>query len=113
LLESQTFPLTSQRTPSGPHFTPSTVQSVNSFWFDSVLSDVEHVDVALAARAGVARPFAGRGDVELLVIVRECEAVGIGHLLLADDKISSAARSPSAFARQVDDDGQYCFAVAL
>src|SRR6185295_9867257 len=38
LLEHQTLPLTSQRTPSGPHFTPSTMQSLNTLWFDSLLS---------------------------------------------------------------------------
>jgi hypothetical protein len=25
--------------PSGPHFTPSTTQSVKSFWFESLLSE--------------------------------------------------------------------------
>src|SRR5205823_3578844 len=38
LLEIQTLPSTSQRIPSGPHFTPSTMQSVNSFWLEALLS---------------------------------------------------------------------------
>src|ERR1700722_7625778 len=38
LLEVQTLPLTSQRIPSGPHFTPSMVKSLNRFWFESLLS---------------------------------------------------------------------------
>src|SRR5262245_66457713 len=39
LLAHQRLPKTSARKPSGPHFTPSTMQSVNTFWFDSLLSD--------------------------------------------------------------------------
>jgi len=38
LLEIHTLPSTSQRMPSGAHFTPSTMQSVNSFWFETLLS---------------------------------------------------------------------------
>src|SRR5664279_5671539 len=38
LLEAQTLPLTSQRTPSGPHFTPSTMKSLNRLWLLSLLS---------------------------------------------------------------------------
>jgi len=38
LLEHQTLPSTSQRTPSGPHFTPSIMKSLNSFWLESLLS---------------------------------------------------------------------------
>src|SRR4029079_5095832 len=37
LLEHQTLPLTSQRTPSGPHLTPSTMKSENRFPFESLL----------------------------------------------------------------------------
>src|SRR5688572_31346818 len=33
LLEHHRLPSTSQRTPSGPHFTPSTMKSLNSFRF--------------------------------------------------------------------------------
>ena len=43
--------------------------------------------VALAARAGVARALAGAGDVELLVVGREAEPVGVRHLLLGDHEI--------------------------
>src|SRR5580704_12088771 len=42
-------------------------------------ADVEHEHVALAARTGVARPLASRDDVELLVIRRERDPVGILH----------------------------------
>src|SRR6185295_2596939 len=38
LLEAQRLPLTSQRTPSGPHFTPSTMKSANRLPLDSLLS---------------------------------------------------------------------------
>src|SRR5947209_14788000 len=38
LLEHHTLPSTSQRAPSGPHFTPSTMKSLNSFPFESLLS---------------------------------------------------------------------------
>src|SRR5882724_7271419 len=38
LLEAQTLPLTSQRTPSGPHLTPSTMKSENRLPFESLLS---------------------------------------------------------------------------
>src|SRR5262245_8363495 len=38
LLEHHRLPSTSQRAPSGPHFTPSTTKSENNFWFDSLLS---------------------------------------------------------------------------
>src|SRR5205823_10503971 len=55
-------------------------------------ADVEHMHVALAAGAAVARPLAGRDDVQLLVVGREREPVGIGHLLLADDEIDAPAR---------------------
>src|SRR5438270_13880472 len=37
LLEHQTLPSTSHRTPSGPHFTPSTMKSLNSFRFETLL----------------------------------------------------------------------------
>src|SRR5512132_1548480 len=36
LLDTQRLPSTSQRTPSGPHLTPSTVKSLNNFWFESL-----------------------------------------------------------------------------
>src|SRR6185369_2353594 len=53
-------------------------------------TDIEHEHVALAAGAGVARPLAGRGDIELLVVGREAEAVGIGHLLLGHHEVDAA-----------------------
>src|SRR5208282_810254 len=40
-------------------------------------ADIEHKHVALAARTGIAWPFAGADDVQLLVIGREGEAVGV------------------------------------
>src|SRR5262249_54687338 len=55
-------------------------------------ADVEHVHVALAARAGVAGAFARADHVELLVVGREAEPVGIRHLLLGDDEIHLADR---------------------
>src|SRR5205085_5601760 len=42
-----------------------------------VAADVEHVHVALAARAGVSGAFSGADHVELLVVGREAEPVGI------------------------------------
>src|SRR4030095_7422910 len=39
LLEHHRLPLTSVRTPSGPHFTPSTMKSLKSLWFESLLSE--------------------------------------------------------------------------
>src|SRR5215468_6546633 len=38
LLDTQRLPSTSQRRPSGPHFTPSIMQSEKSFRFDTLLS---------------------------------------------------------------------------
>src|SRR5215510_1060691 len=55
-------------------------------------ADIGHEDFALAARTGVARPFAGAGDVELLVVSREAEAIGIGHLLLGHHKVDAPGR---------------------
>src|SRR3954470_19573157 len=55
-------------------------------------ADVEHEYFALAAGAGVAGSLAGRDDVELLEVRREAQPVGIGHLLLGDDEIDTAAR---------------------
>src|SRR5439155_19845125 len=53
-------------------------------------ADVEHEHVALAARAGIAGSLAGRGDIQLLVVGREAEAVGIGHLLFGHHEIDAA-----------------------
>src|SRR4029077_20402439 len=38
LLDDQTLPVTSQRRPSGPHFTPSITQSLNRLRLESLLS---------------------------------------------------------------------------
>src|SRR4029453_15102498 len=65
-----------------------------------VAGDVEHVHVALAAGAGVARALARADDVELLVVVREAEAVGIRHLILADDEIPATAGAETIDARR-------------
>jgi len=37
LLEHQRLPSTSQRTPSGPHFTPSIMKSLKSFRLETLL----------------------------------------------------------------------------
>src|SRR5207248_3236349 len=55
-------------------------------------ADIEHMHVALAAGAGIARPFAGAHHIELLEVGREADAVGIRHLLLGDDEIDPPAR---------------------
>src|SRR5437899_3667184 len=54
-------------------------------------ADVEHVHVALAAWARVARSWTRADDVQLFVIGREHEAVWIGELVFADDKGESPA----------------------
>src|SRR5262249_23616009 len=48
-------------------------------------ADVERMTVALAAGPGVARPFPGAADVELLVVRREGQPVWVGQLLLGHD----------------------------
>src|SRR5262249_32171387 len=55
-----------------------------------VRADIEGIDLALAARPRVTRPLAGADDVELLVVGREADPVGIGHLLLGDHEIDLA-----------------------
>src|SRR5262245_55143364 len=55
-------------------------------------ADIRHEDFALAAGAGIARALASAGDVELLVVSREAEAIGIGHLLLGHDKVDAPGR---------------------
>src|SRR5579871_932343 len=53
-------------------------------------ADIEYLDVALAARTGIARPFAGADHIELLVIGREAQAVRIRHLVLAHHEVDAA-----------------------
>src|SRR5207245_7212640 len=53
-------------------------------------ADIEHELGSLAARTGIAGPFAGTDDVQLLVIGREREAVGIRHLILAHHEVDAA-----------------------
>src|SRR5207253_6927802 len=55
-------------------------------------ADIEDMDVALAARTGVAGALAGRDYVELLVVRREAEPVRIRDLIFADHKIDAPAR---------------------
>ena len=50
-----------------------------------VVADVEHVHVAVAAGARVARALPGARDVEPLVVGREREPVRIRHLLFGRD----------------------------
>src|SRR5439155_8996281 len=57
-----------------------------------VAAHVEHVHLALTAGAGIPGALAGADDVELLVVGREREPVGVGHLVLGDDEIDAAAR---------------------
>src|SRR5216684_3961087 len=54
-------------------------------------ADIEHEHVTLATRTSIARPFAGTDDVQLLVIGRERQPVGIRHLVLAHHEIDAAA----------------------
>src|SRR5262245_2711843 len=56
-----------------------------------VAADVEGVHLALAARARVPRALAGTHDIELFIVVREAQAVGIGHLLLGDHEVDAPA----------------------
>src|SRR5439155_20308657 len=53
-------------------------------------ADIEHEHVALAARTGIARPLAGRGDVQLLEVRRETKPIGIRHLLLRHHEVDAA-----------------------
>src|SRR4029453_14966175 len=53
-------------------------------------ADIEHEHVALAARTGIARSLAGGSDIQLLVVGREAQAVGIGHLFLGHHEVDAA-----------------------
>src|ERR1700716_1125720 len=65
-------------------------------------ADIEHEHVALAAGTSIAWPFAGTDDVQLLVIGREPEAVGIRHLILAHHEVEAAAGiDPIAVGREL------------
>src|SRR5258708_7672834 len=65
-------------------------------------ADIEHMHIAFAARTGIARSLAGRNHVQLLVVRREREPVGIGHLFLGHDDVEAAAwLDPIAIARQL------------
>src|SRR5215472_11318621 len=48
--------------------------------------------VALAARPGIARTFAGADDVELLVVGRERQSVWIRNLILAHHEVDASTR---------------------
>src|ERR1700733_8166735 len=52
-----------------------------------VAADVEHVDVALAARPGIAGTLARAYHVELFIVGREQDPVRIGYLFLGDDNV--------------------------
>src|SRR3954470_1687641 len=53
-------------------------------------ADIEHEYVALAAGAGVAGSLAGADHIQFLVIGREAEPVGIGHLVLGHHEVDAA-----------------------
>src|SRR5258708_19660238 len=57
-------------------------------------ADIEYVHVALAARPAITWTFAGADDVELLVVGREHEPVGIRNLVLAHYEVDASAPSP-------------------
>src|SRR5262249_6893702 len=65
-----------------------------------VAAHVEDVHVALAAGTGVAGTFAGADHVELLVVGREDEPVGIRDLVFGDDQIHPPARVGAIDARR-------------
>src|ERR1700741_3857406 len=54
-------------------------------------TDIEFVHVALAARAGIARPLAGAYDIKLLEVRRERKPIRVRHLVFAQDKVYAAA----------------------
>src|SRR6185312_8838760 len=56
-----------------------------------VAADVESVHLALAAGAGVPRSLAGADDVELFVVLRKAQAIGIGHLVFRNHEVDATA----------------------
>src|SRR5215470_19238130 len=79
--------------PSGPHLTPSTMKVAEKLAVGELVvgTYVEHIHLAFAPRAGIAGALAGAHHIELLVVGREAQPVGIGYLLLGDHQVDAPA----------------------